>query len=367
MQQKAFVVTFAVGGDLTPVLDPVDPTGLVNFNTGWGADYQRNQLTDPLAKVIDRGSMNFMFNAVTGAVGALQARGVPEWMNATNNDGTSFPYQKNARVLYQDPVSNIWTQYDNTVDGNVATPGVDATWQPSLVFEATVTQASDATNSTTIITPRRLSTAVQTAFAQFGTDTSMVAFFAASTAPVGWLPANGAVVPRASYPQLFAMIGTTYGAGDGATTFQLPDMRGQFARGFDAGRGIDPGRVFGSLQTSMFASHVHGISDFGHVHGVAQSAHAHGTAENPHAHNTQIQAEAASAGNNKGYFGPSGGPPTQVDTWTSQGAVTGLAIEGATANISINAAATGVTVVAAGGTETRPTNLAFLACIKYLL
>jgi len=75
-------------------------------------------------------------------------------------------------------------------------------------------------------------------------------FFAANAAPAGWLKANGAAISRATYARLFAAIGTTYGAGDGSTTFNIPDLRGEFLRGFDDGRGADPGRVFGSWQVA---------------------------------------------------------------------------------------------------------------------
>lgn len=66
--------------------------------------------------------------------------------------------------------------------------------------------------------------------------------------PAGWLIENGATISRTTYATLFAVIGTTYGAGDGATTFNLPDRRGKFVRGLDIGRGMDAGRVLGSDQ-----------------------------------------------------------------------------------------------------------------------
>ena len=75
-----------------------------------------------------------------------------------------------------------------------------------------------------------------------------VLYFAGQTAPAGWLKANGAAVSRTAYAALFAAIGTTYGAGDGSTTFNLPDLRGEFMRGWDDGRGIDSGRAIGSAQ-----------------------------------------------------------------------------------------------------------------------
>ncbi len=75
-----------------------------------------------------------------------------------------------------------------------------------------------------------------------------VMYFAGQTAPTGWLKANGAAVSRTNYAALFAAIGTTYGTGDGRTTFNLPDLRGEFVRGWDDGRGIDSGRALGSAQ-----------------------------------------------------------------------------------------------------------------------
>lgn len=82
---------------------------------------------------------------------------------------------------------------------------------------------------------------------------------ARNTAPSGYLKANGALISRAVYSALFAAIGTTFGIGDGSTTFGLPDLRGEFLRGWDDGRGIDLARVFGSLQLDEFKSHAHNI------------------------------------------------------------------------------------------------------------
>lgn len=87
-----------------------------------------------------------------------------------------------------------------------------------------------------------------------------VLYFAGSAAPAGWLKANGAAVSRTAYAALFAAIGTTYGAGDGRSTFNLPDLRGEFLRGWDDGRGVDTGRVFGSAQAHALQSHQHGLA-----------------------------------------------------------------------------------------------------------
>ena len=66
-----------------------------------------------------------------------------------------------------------------------------------------------------------------------------VAYFPMSSAPTGWLKCNGSTISRSSYPDLFAAIGTAYGAGNGSTTFRIPDYRGEFIRSWDDSRGID--------------------------------------------------------------------------------------------------------------------------------
>lgn len=71
--------------------------------------------------------------------------------------------------------------------------------------------------------------------------------YADSTPPDGWLECNGQAVSRTTYADLFAAIGTTFGAGDSLTTFNLPDLRGEFIRGWDNGRGVDVGRSLGSF------------------------------------------------------------------------------------------------------------------------
>ncbi|NEO87737.1 MAG: hypothetical protein F6J87_26285 [Spirulina sp. SIO3F2] len=75
-----------------------------------------------------------------------------------------------------------------------------------------------------------------------------IIWFAGSSPPDGYLKANGAELSRSVYAALFAAIGELYGVGDGTTTFNLPDLRGEFIRGADDGRGVDPARVFGSSQ-----------------------------------------------------------------------------------------------------------------------
>lgn len=91
------------------------------------------------------------------------------------------------------------------------------------------------------------------------------------TVPAGWLECNGAAVSRTTYAELYGAIGTSYGVGDGSSTFNLPDYRGQFLRGWANGQSTDPDRAsrtdrgdgttgdnVGTKQTGQTASHTHG-------------------------------------------------------------------------------------------------------------
>lgn len=80
----------------------------------------------------------------------------------------------------------------------------------------------------------------------------------ANKIPAGYLIEDGSAVGRVAYATLFAAIGTTYGAGDGATTFNLPDSRAQVWRGLDMGRAVDAGRVLGSSQIDALQGHLFG-------------------------------------------------------------------------------------------------------------
>lgn len=136
------------------------------------------------------------------------------------------------------------------------------------------------------------------------------AFFAMSSAPAGWVKANGAAVSRTAYADLFAAIGTVFGSGDGSTTFNLPDLRGEFPRGLDDGRGVDSGRSLGTAQGDSFKSHGHTVMFY--------------------------PAGGAYVSYYPGLPGHSGGPDTGANNTTNT-----------------------------GGSETRPRNIALLACVKY--
>jgi len=113
---------------------------------------------------------------------------------------------------------------------------------------------------------------------------------------------------------LFSKIGTTFGVGDGAATFNLPDLRGEFIRGFDDSRGIDIGRALGSYQVDKFKNH-----DHQYVYALPEI-------------------------------------PYEGD---------GYGIAAGAAATHRNFTVSNTSVSTTGGNETRPRNIALLACIKY--
>lgn len=64
------------------------------------------------------------------------------------------------------------------------------------------------------------------------------------------VPCDGRAISRTTYASYFALVGTAFGAGNGSTTFNIPDYRGMFIRGWDGGSNRDAGRIFGKIQNS---------------------------------------------------------------------------------------------------------------------
>ena len=132
-----------------------------------------------------------------------------------------------------------------------------------------------------------------------------VQMYAGATAPSGWLLCDGAQVSRLTYKALFDIVGTTYGVGDGSTTFNIPDTRGRFALSKAAsGTGNTLASTGGAIDhTHSIGSHSHTISSGGgHTHTV--SGHTHGVS---------ITTSAASGSSGTGTGFPSGGTTPDMD------------------------------------------------------
>jgi microcystin-dependent protein len=96
-----------------------------------------------------------------------------------------------------------------------------------------------------------------------GVPAGAVMAFAMNSAPSGWLAADGAAVSRSTYARLFAAVGTTYGAGDGSTTFALPDLRGIFVRGSGSQTisGTTYNKTFAAKEGDALQGHQHDALD----------------------------------------------------------------------------------------------------------
>lgn len=171
---------------------------------------------------------------------------------------------------------------------------------------------------------------LQTQINNVSIPVGMVLYTASNTVPAGFLAANGQTVSKNTYLALYTALGgenSPYGESED-NNFKLPDLRGEFIRGWDNGRGVDLGRTAGSRQDDQFEFHTHAatVTDPGHLH--------------------TFRDVAASSGDRTDPYGSSDG---RLGTSLTSTATTGITI----ANAST------------GSTETRPRNVALLAIIKF--
>jgi microcystin-dependent protein len=174
-------------------------------------------------------------------------------------------------------------------------------------FTAVKNFAEGISNGTNIdtgaITAVKLDAGVTNLFAPIG---GLVPF-AGSVAPAGgkWMLADGSAISRTSYASLFALVGITYGVGDGSTTFNLPNLKGRVIVGLDAtqtefdGLGELGGVKTVTLTESQIPSHNHTQNSHNHTqnpHGHTQNPHNH--TQDPHTHTTQATISASSGAHN---------------------------------------------------------------------
>jgi microcystin-dependent protein len=209
-------------------------------------------------------------------------------------------------ISYTDPLIIDWSAVQNTPT-TIASYGITDAY--------TIAQVDNAINTIELTPGPQGATGPSGSAGPSGPGLSAgaVIYHASSTPPTGFIKANGASLSTSTYAALFAAIGYTFGGSGGS--FNVPDLRGEFLRGWDDSRGVDSGRSFGSAQADEFKSHTH-----------TGSSLAAGT--------IWLSRYQLSGG-----------------TWPNEK-------DG-------NTSGTGSPTGATGGTETRPRNVALLACIKY--
>lgn len=190
-------------------------------------------------------------------------------------------FKTNASVLF-DKIDDT-TSKVNALSSNLLFPANSDTI--NLFFDNTTRRLSADLASTL-----DLSTRVVILPPVIAIPPGLVCPFAASTAPIGWLECNGNTVPNGpgtvqgktyNFAPLYAVLGNTYGG-----LGKLPDLRGQFVRGFGA-NGSDPtvkSGTFGAHQKDAFQGHKHGLYDPGHFHVLTDPGHFHVLTDPGHSH-----------------------------------------------------------------------------------
>jgi microcystin-dependent protein len=183
---------------------------------------------------------------------------------------------------------------------------------------------------------------------------AIIVMYGGTIAPAGWLMCDGSAVSRTTYAALFAAIGGIYGAGDGSTTFNVPDMRGRVPVGVGQGAGLT-NRTLNStggeethvLSVAELAAHAHGVTDPTHNHGHSDPGHAHSISDPGHAHtacqNINWSGSTWASGSIQTLFTLNAGS-NQYWSGNTAAAATGVGIYTAYTGMSNTAAATGISI-----------------------
>ena len=209
---------------------------------------------------------------------------IPFIVNASNNVGI----QTSAPGAALDVANNgaIWLSNSGVARSIISADGSNSYYSAegarSIILKANGTtlftiNTTNATATIPIVLPADPTTALQASTKQY-VDTvmpsGMIMPFAGTSAPTSWLACNGAAISRSTYATLYNAIGTTWGTGDGSTTFNVPDLRGVFLRGTGTNGtyGTAIGQAVGTYAADTYLNHSHGISDPGHSHTVGAFA-----------------------------------------------------------------------------------------------
>lgn len=199
----------------------------------WGNGWQDAVVSASKAPFLE--DMNALFYALCYQLNYILQEGIPEWDSQTTYFVGGVVRRPGTSVMF---MSKVDDNLNNALPGTATVPVSNGNWQ--------------------VMTPTGLSPGIIMAFAD-------------SPAPEGWLFCRGDAISRSAFPALFAVIGTTWGAGNGTTTFNVPDLRGR------APFGSDPGSDnFSALGfTAGVINHSH--TQAAHAHAIGQLSLGHDT------------------------------------------------------------------------------------------
>jgi microcystin-dependent protein len=188
--------------------------------------------------------------------------------------------------------------------------------------------------------------------------TGQGALFFGPTAPDGWLLCDGSAVSRSIYSALFSILGTTWGAGDGVSTFNLPDLRARFPLGSVSAGPDTVGAYGGTNEVTLTVNelpehnhpltgkaHTHSVTDPGHTHTITDPGHTHGVTDPQHTHTITDAGHDHTIGSTNAAGAGVFASQAAADTGdvTTDMSTTGIAIDLAATNVSVNTDVTNVT------------------------
>lgn len=196
---------------------------------------------------------NWSMNKLHQAIAYINQMGLIEWDDNTEyqqdksivqaSDGNI--YRCTATHTNRNPAGGVNADYWERFRGD----RLATTEQTGVVELATPAEVNAGSRDDVAVTPYSLGEGYT------GNPVGVVIMFAGQVAPEGYFEADGRELSTSEYPDLFTAIGYIYGGSGG--TFRIPDMRGEFVRGLDSGRGVDGGRSLGSHQSHAIQSHNH--------------------------------------------------------------------------------------------------------------
>lgn len=233
---------------------------------------QEQALRGDLSEVFASGADRFLEITVDDGSATINASDIPV---SPRQQITSTGYAFHAKVADQiigttnltvDPATGIVTAAGEITGASIKTTGAGSITGTHVGNGAQLTSLAGGSITTNTVPLAALVDAVKQALCPPGT---VVAYMGAAP-PAGWLLCNGASVSRTTYASLYAVIDNSCGSADTAS-FNLPDLRGRFLRGWDNGIGRDPDRAariamatggftgdkIGSIQADAFKSHTH--------------------------------------------------------------------------------------------------------------